>query len=97
MNTLQEFAPELHTTPGVTQLQLSNEACSALVPFPTLQMLLSTALIRGISKALVYTLKLILLMISTLSFPLEENLTHVISVQTCRESTESSNYNCSTA
>lgn len=96
MNTLQEFAPSLHTGPGVTQLPLSKggmlRPCRHFYPL--------SVLIRGFSNAgkwtsgLVYTLNLIPLMISTLSFPLGETLTHVISVQTCWESTESPHYKC---
>lgn len=94
------FAPELPTVPGVTQLQLSNRICSAFLLFPALKMFLSTALIRGFSSvggwttALAYTVNLILLIICTLSFPLGETLTCVISAQTGRESTESSNSKC---
>lgn len=45
---LQEFVPNLPSAPGVTQLQLSNKACSALLLFHCT--FLSIALIRGLSS-----------------------------------------------
>lgn len=95
---LQEFAPKLPTVPGVTQNQLSNRTGSAHQLF--CYTLLSNPLIRELSNvgewttAVAYTINLILLIICTSSLPLEETLNCVISAQTWRDSTESSNYNC---
>lgn len=69
---------------------------SAGSSLPTLP---STSLIRGFSNggewttAPAYTTNFTLLIICTLTFPLEETLTCVISARTQRESTESSNNN----
>lgn len=97
MNTLEEFAPLApHCTGG------DPAPAQAGPMLPPREHVPPTPPIGGFSDAgkwtpgPAYTLNLVPLMISTLSFPLGETLTRgvcTISVQTCRESTESTRYN----